>query len=76
MRMLARILGPMPFARLSATHAACNAADSFFAVSLAGSLFFNVSVNFSGNTTFAGSNSIAFTGLSILTAATTLAVNN
>ncbi len=44
MRMLARILGPMPFARLSATHAACNAADSFFAVSLAGSLFFNVSV--------------------------------
>ena len=44
MRLLARILGPMPFARLSATHAVCNFADSFFAVSLAGSLFFNVSV--------------------------------
>jgi hypothetical protein len=44
MRLLARILGPMPFARLSATHTVCNFADSFFAVSLAGSLFFNVSV--------------------------------
>ncbi|MGH8977259.1 MAG: MFS transporter [Acidimicrobiia bacterium] len=45
MELPARILGPMPFARLSATHACCNAADSFFAVSLAGSLFFNVSVD-------------------------------
>ena len=36
MRLLARILGPMPFARLSATHTVCNFADSFFAVSLAG----------------------------------------
>ncbi len=44
MRLPTRILGPRGFARLSATHALSNGADAFFTVSLAGSLFFNVSV--------------------------------
>jgi Major Facilitator Superfamily len=44
MRVLERIVGPQPFARLSYTHACSTGADAFFAVSLAGSLFFNVSV--------------------------------
>jgi MFS family permease len=35
----------LPFARLAHTHAASTSADAFFAVSLAGSLFFNVSVD-------------------------------
>ncbi len=44
MPVLKRIFGPMPFARLSYTHVFSTAADAFFAVSLAGSLFFNVSI--------------------------------
>jgi hypothetical protein len=44
MTVLERIVGPKPFARLSYTHACSTGADAFFAVSLAGSLFFNVSV--------------------------------
>ena len=39
------VFGPMPFARLAHTHALSASADAFFAVSLAGSLFFNVSVD-------------------------------
>lgn len=39
-----RIFGPVPFARLASTHTLSASADAFFAVSLAGSLFFNVSV--------------------------------
>jgi predicted MFS family arabinose efflux permease len=35
----------MPFARLAHAHAISTSADAFFAVSLAGSLFFNVSVD-------------------------------
>ncbi|MCU1427195.1 MAG: Major Facilitator Superfamily transporter [Actinomycetia bacterium] len=41
---LRRIFGPPPFSRLSAVNALGSAADSFFAISLAGSLFFNVSI--------------------------------
>lgn len=44
MRVWERIVGPPRFARLSYTHACSTGADAFFAVSLAGSLFFNVSV--------------------------------
>jgi MFS family permease len=44
MSLLPRIFGPMPFARLSHMHALSAAADAFFTVSLAGSLFFNVSI--------------------------------
>jgi Major Facilitator Superfamily len=44
MTLLEGIVGPRPFARLSYTHACSTGADAFFAVSLAGSLFFNVSV--------------------------------
>ena len=44
MKVLERIVGPKPFARLSYTHACSAGASAFFAVSLAGSLFFNVSV--------------------------------
>jgi Major Facilitator Superfamily len=40
-----RIFGPVPFARLASAHALSASADAFFAVSLAGSLFFNVSVD-------------------------------
>ncbi|HUF31914.1 MAG TPA: MFS transporter [Acidimicrobiales bacterium] len=40
-----RLFGPLPFARQAHTHALSTAADTFFAVSLAGSLFFNVSVD-------------------------------
>jgi MFS family permease len=40
-----RIFGQFPFARLAHTHALSTSADAFFAVSLAGSLFFNVSVD-------------------------------
>src|SRR5205085_964079 len=43
-RMFGRMFGGMPFARLSATHALGTGADAFFTVSLAGSLFFNVSI--------------------------------
>ncbi|MGH8986958.1 MAG: MFS transporter [Acidimicrobiia bacterium] len=43
--LTSRIFGPMPFARLAYTHALSAGADAFFAVSLAGSLFFNVSVD-------------------------------
>ena len=39
------VFGPMPFARLGYAHALSATADAFFAVSLAGSLFFNVSVD-------------------------------
>jgi Na+/melibiose symporter-like transporter len=39
-----RIFGPPQFARLASTHALCTAGDAFFTVSLAGSLFFNVSI--------------------------------
>ncbi len=39
-----RIWGPAPLARLAMTHACGSAGDAFFTVSLAGSLFFNVSV--------------------------------
>lgn len=44
MPVLRRILGPMPLARLSSVHALSAAADAFVTVSLAGSLFFNVSI--------------------------------
>lgn len=44
-RLLERLFGPLPFARLAHVHALSTAADAFFAVSLAGSLFFNVSVD-------------------------------
>jgi hypothetical protein len=44
-QLLHRIFGPMPLARLAHTHALSTGADAFFAVSLAGSLFFNVSVD-------------------------------
>jgi predicted MFS family arabinose efflux permease len=40
-----RLFGPQPFARLVHAHALSAAADACFAVSLAGSLFFNVSVD-------------------------------
>lgn len=40
-----RVFGPIPLRRLSVTHALSTGADAFFAVSLAGSLFFNVSTN-------------------------------
>ncbi|MGH9024640.1 MAG: hypothetical protein ACRDWD_00755 [Acidimicrobiia bacterium] len=40
-----RIFGPVPFARLASTHTLSASADAFFAISLAGSLFFNVSVD-------------------------------
>src|SRR5690625_1528752 len=43
--LLPRIFGPMPFARLAHTHVLSTGADAFIAVSLAGSLFFNVSVD-------------------------------
>lgn len=43
--LLQRVFGALPFARLAHTHAASTSADAFFAVSLAGSLFFNVSVD-------------------------------
>jgi MFS family permease len=43
-RIYGRVFGPMPFRRLSCTHALSTGADAFFAVSLAGSLFFNVSI--------------------------------
>jgi hypothetical protein len=39
-----RSLGPVPLARLTTVHALASAADAFFTVSLAGSLFFSVSV--------------------------------
>ena len=44
-RIYGRVFGPMPLRRLSGTHTLSTGADAFFAVSLAGSLFFNVSVN-------------------------------
>lgn len=44
-RPLESVFGALPFARLAHAHAASTAADAFFAVSLAGSLFFNVSVD-------------------------------
>jgi MFS family permease len=44
MPLLRRVFGPMPFARLGYVHALGAAADAFFTVSLAGSLFFNVSI--------------------------------
>jgi MFS family permease len=44
-RVYGRVFGPLPLRRLSSTHALSTAADAFFAVSLAGSLFFNVSIN-------------------------------
>lgn len=40
-----RLFGPMPFARLARAHALSTGADAFFVVSLAGSLFFNVSAD-------------------------------
>jgi len=43
--LLQRIFGSLPFARLAHVHAMSASADAFFAVSLAGSLFFNVSVD-------------------------------
>ena len=43
--LLQRIFGSLPFARLAHVHAVSASADAFFAVSLAGSLFFNVSVD-------------------------------
>jgi hypothetical protein len=43
--LLQRIFGSLPFARLAHAHAVSASADAFFAVSLAGSLFFNVSVD-------------------------------
>src|SRR5450755_4029563 len=42
--MFTRIFGAMPLARLSTTHALGTGADAFFTVSLAGSVFFNVSI--------------------------------
>jgi len=44
-QVYARVFGPIPLRRLSVTHALGTGADAFFAVSLAGSLFFNVSTN-------------------------------
>src|SRR5690242_2021871 len=44
MSVLRRIAGPPPFASLAWTNALSPAADAFFTVSLAGSLFFNVSI--------------------------------
>src|SRR3954471_1193182 len=44
MPFVRRILGPPPFARLASAHAFSASADAFFTVSLAGSLFFNVSI--------------------------------
>jgi MFS family permease len=43
-RLYVRIFGPIPLRRLAGTHALSTCADAFFAVSLAGSLFFNVSI--------------------------------
>lgn len=43
--LLDRLFGPLPFARLAHTHALSTGADAFFVVSLAGSLFFNVSAD-------------------------------
>ncbi len=43
-RIFTRIFGPMPLARLSTAHTLGTGADAFFTVSLAGSVFFNVSV--------------------------------
>jgi len=43
-RIYGRIFGPIPLRRLAGTHALSTCADAFFAVSLAGSLFFNVSI--------------------------------
>jgi len=43
-RIYGRVFGPIPLRRLSGTHALSTCADAFFAVSLAGSLFFNVSI--------------------------------
>jgi MFS family permease len=43
-RVYGRVFGPIPLRRLSSTHALSTGADAFFAVSLAGSLFFNVSI--------------------------------
>jgi MFS family permease len=43
-RIYGRVFGPLPLRRLSSTHALSTGADAFFAVSLAGSLFFNVSI--------------------------------
>jgi hypothetical protein len=40
-----RLFGTAPFSRLAHTHALSTGADAFIAVSLAGSLFFNVSVD-------------------------------
>lgn len=42
---LARALGPEPFARQVVTHLFSTGGDAFFAVSLAGSLFFSVSLD-------------------------------
>jgi len=44
-RLLRRVLGPTPFDRLTAVHAVSTAADACITVSLAGSLFFSVSVD-------------------------------
>jgi MFS family permease len=44
MSIVRRIVGPPPFDRLVWTNALSPAADAFFTVSLAGSLFFNVSI--------------------------------
>lgn len=44
-QLYGRVFGPIPLRRLSVTHAFSTGADAFFAVSLAGSLFFNVSTN-------------------------------
>jgi MFS family permease len=43
-RLFGRVFGAGPFARLAATHAVSTSADAFFTISLAGSLFFNVSI--------------------------------
>lgn len=43
-RIYEGVFGPMPIRRLANAHAFSTAADAFFTVSLAGSLFFNVSV--------------------------------
>lgn len=43
--LVQRTFGPLPFARLAHTHALSTSADAFFVISLAGSLFFNVSVD-------------------------------
>ena len=44
MRLTRRLVDASPFGRLVSTHALSTGADAFFAVSLAGSLFFNVSI--------------------------------